>query len=392
MYTPHIISPLLAILTLLIVVVVIKLLGLPRFTDSKVGHLASIDGIRGLLAIFVVFHHFYESYTYQVTGTWGSQSSPIYSLFGTAAVTIFFMITGFLFLGKIRAVRGNVDFNRFFVGRIFRIVPVYIVSVILIYFTTFCMTGFHVDRNLQVGLDQWVLFHAAVINDYANSTFIGAGVFWTLRYEWIFYFSIPVISFLWSRLQLQSWVVGLAAITCLYFHSASVPFVGIDCGQLAPFVLGGLVGEVGRVAALRRFAVGRWGAILSIVTMTIIFSVFSTAYSVSGNVLLFIFFLPIALGNSVFGFLRLPAVRFLGEISFDIYLLHGIVIFILFTVLMPNTLSGIQTSWGMLAAMLITTFAVIALSLVVHLLVERPMLRFGRSVVLIDNVQTLAAP
>ena len=390
---PHIFNLLMAIVTLLACIAVVHVLDLPRFAEARSGRLASIDGLRGLLAISVFFHHFYQNYFYKITGEWGGPSA-VYNLFGTAGVTLFFMITGFLFFGKIRAVRGHIDLNRFYFGRVFRIVPVYAVSVSLVYLMTFFETGFHINRTLQFSLDQWVFFHSAVINDYPASPLINAAVTWTLVYEWVFYFSIPAIAFLWSKLGLQSWAVALATFLALYLqrNGVAVPYLELDCGQFAAFVLGGLAGEVGRIPALRRAAVGGWGAALSITALSVLLGAFSTAYSVSGYLILFVFFVPIALGNSIFGLLRLRAVGFLGDISYDVYLLHGIVLFAVFTIAMPNALQNAHTPWQMLSLMLIAAAAVIAASLTVHLAVEKPMLRLGRKLVLIDNVQSLSAP
>lgn len=394
MTASDLITPLMALVTLTACVALIQLLGLYKLAETRNGRLASIDGLRGFLAIAVFFHHFYINYNFKITGQWVNPSSSAYSLFGTGGVTLFFMITGFLFFGKIRAVRGHIDLDRFYLGRVFRILPVYSVSVAMIYLMAFIMTGPHVDSPLSDSLDQWVSFHAANINNYPLTTIINAGVIWTLWYEWIFYFSIPAIAFVWSKAGLRVWAVGLAALLALYCqrNAVTIPYIDLNAGLFAPFALGGLAGEIGRVALFRRFALGRWGSALSVCAAVMMFSAFSTAYSVSAYLLLFLFFTPIALGNSVFGLLRLRAVIFLGEISYDVYMLHGIVIFALFTVAMPNALKEAHTPGRMLSLMLIAAGGVMLSSLVVHLAVEKPMLRLGRKLAPIDNVQTLAAP
>src|SRR5438067_516673 len=102
-----------------------------------------------------------------------------------------------------------------------------------------------------------------------------------------------------------------------------IPYLDLNSGLFAPFVLGGLASEVGRIAILRRVAVGPWGAVLSIAGLASLFGAYSTAYTVSAYLILFVFFVPVALGNSLFGLLRLRAVVFLGEVSYDVYMLHG---------------------------------------------------------------------
>jgi len=60
----------------------------------------SLDGLRGFLAVGVIVHHGMATYTRVTTGLWSVGNSATYGLFGTAAVAMFFMITGFLFWGK----------------------------------------------------------------------------------------------------------------------------------------------------------------------------------------------------------------------------------------------------------------------------------------------------
>ncbi len=394
MPTIDLITPSMAVVTLLACVAFVHLLGLSCLAEAKSGRLASIDGLRGFLSIAVFIHHFYINYNYKMTGQWVAPTSSTYNLFGSSGVSLFFMVTGYLFFGKVRAVRGHLDLNRFYFGRFFRIIPVYVVSVGLVYLSTFAANGFYVGDGFPESLDQWIFFHAPLINGYPFSPLINAGVIWTLTYEWIFYFSIPVIAVIWLRLGLRSWAIALAVILALYFqrNAVMIPYIDMNSGLFAPFVLGGLAGEVGRVVAVRRFALSRTGAALSIAALAALFTAFSTAYMVSAYLTLFIFFVPIALGNSLFGLLRLRAVRLLGEISYDIYMLHGIVLFALFTLAMPHALQDAHSPGRILSLMLIAAGGVVLSSVVIHLAVERPMMRFGRTLVPIDSVQALAAP
>ena len=119
---------------------------------------------------------------------------------------------------------------------------------------------------------------------------------------------------------------------------------------------------------------------------------FNSAYSISAYLLLFAFFTPVALGNSLFGLLRLRTVIFLGEISYDIYLFNGIVLFTTFTILMPTALEHAGTDGRLLSLMLIAGVGVLVVSTLVHLGVERPMLRLGGRLSPIDRLQQLAAP
>ena len=390
----EVLNPLLGAAVLVALIVTVGVLRLERLVRVKHNRLASLDGLRGFLALSVFLHHFAISYQYKHTGAWTPPQSGFYNVLGGGGVTLFFMITGFLFFGKIKAVRGAIDLNRFYLGRIFRIVPVYAVSVLVIYLIVAWETGLPFHQPTEQSLDGWLFFQATPINDFGFSPLINAGVVWTLSYEWAFYFCIPVIAFAWRRIDLQSWAILLLAILSLYFvrNASVIPYLGLNTLLLAPFALGGLASEISRLAVARTVAAGPWGAMVSIAALATLLLGFNSAYSVSAYLLLFAFFTPVALGNSLFGLLRLRSVIFLGEISYDIYLFHGIVLFAVFSILMPDALDHAGTDGRLLSLMLIAGAGVLVVSTLVHLGVERPMLRLGGRIAPIDKLQHLAAP
>ena len=62
---------------------------------------ASIDGMRGLLALFVFLHHACIWYFSLSTGQWKIPPSYFYTHLGQSSVALFFMITAFLFSNKL---------------------------------------------------------------------------------------------------------------------------------------------------------------------------------------------------------------------------------------------------------------------------------------------------
>lgn len=69
----------------------------------------ALDGLRGMAALMVATHHAALCCTWLKTGDWGEAQSPVLQLFGPAGVTIFFMLTGYLFWGKARAMNGKMS-------------------------------------------------------------------------------------------------------------------------------------------------------------------------------------------------------------------------------------------------------------------------------------------
>lgn len=91
------VSPLPAIICLLVAIgtsfLLVKRFGVP----PAQGRYASIDGLRGYLALFVFLHHSSVWYFFLRTGQWEDPPSNLYTHFGSSSVLLYFMITGFLF-------------------------------------------------------------------------------------------------------------------------------------------------------------------------------------------------------------------------------------------------------------------------------------------------------
>lgn len=64
-----------------------------------------LDGIRGILALSVFSHHFFKNYFFQTTGRWQSPNIDFFTNLGSVPVSLFFLITGYLFFGKLRQPR-----------------------------------------------------------------------------------------------------------------------------------------------------------------------------------------------------------------------------------------------------------------------------------------------
>ena len=72
-----------------------------------------IDGLRGVLALSVVFYHGYLTERLISGGVWRIPTSRFFAHLGPSAVAVFFMITGYLFW----ATMNTVDNKRIFCAR-----------------------------------------------------------------------------------------------------------------------------------------------------------------------------------------------------------------------------------------------------------------------------------
>ena len=103
---------------------------------------SNLDGLRGFLAFGVFFHHAAIYHQYLQDGQWILPPSRFYSLIGQAGVALFFMITGYLFWGRMIAERGRPNWIKLYTGRIFRIGPLYLFALAVMLLIVFQRTGF----------------------------------------------------------------------------------------------------------------------------------------------------------------------------------------------------------------------------------------------------------
>jgi peptidoglycan/LPS O-acetylase OafA/YrhL len=99
--------------------------------ELVVGHAPIIDGLRGFLAFGVFVHHASIWYYFLQHGSWVVPESRLYTHLGQSTVTVFFMITGFLFYGKVlESKKNNIDWLRLYVSRCLRILPLFLLVML----------------------------------------------------------------------------------------------------------------------------------------------------------------------------------------------------------------------------------------------------------------------
>lgn len=342
------------------------------------GRYSSLDGLRGFLALAVFFHHYLITYYWKQTGTWTHPPSILYENFGRVGVSLFFMITGFLFIGKL------LDDNRpnwyaMFRSRLFRILPLYLFALLIISIVVFLSQNTDtsvLSSNLAKDYLRWFLFIGGPINDFSDTSKVIAGVHWTLKYEWLFYLSLPII-FLVLRSGFAV-IFGLGALV-IAFNIFPVSFFGLfDSTHLIFFLCGGVVAKsVRKKTEWIRFADSRISSFVA--TSLLLLSLFhSEPLSLSHALVLLLFFALVAHGNTLFGLLTLHTARVLGEISYSIYLLHGIVLYLAFTNIFSDYAAQASLSTYMLA-MPLCTVIVVLISAVSFKWIEAPMISLGKS-------------
>ena len=344
------------------------------------GRQTAIDGLRGYLAFGVFIHHLVIYYPYLETGIFELPSSNFYSQLGRASVALFFMITGFLFWSRVLDTQGSMSWRQFLLGRLFRIYPLYLFALGCVILIVFAEANWQLQvtgDQLTASLAKWFIFQRPDINGYSETGDLIANVSWTLSYELFFYLTLPCWSLIFiSRGRWMKLALSLLCIYALYKmmgassvlkHSVLLSFLG---GVSAAYWI--------RNEKCRNWAQGKTAATVALMALAIVMLGWNTSFALMPLLLLTLFFCVVASGNMLFGALRFPSIRWLGEISYSTYLLHGLVLW-LGLVYLPSLLSIDARSplyWA--AFTIIGSLSVIVMSSVSYLVIERPGVNAGR--------------
>ena len=102
----------------------------------------TLDGLRGWLAVAVFVHHTVITWFFLQGRGWALPPSRFYGQLGQVGVALFFMVTAFLFWGKVIDRRGALDWRGFLVGRLWRLYPAYLVVFAAILLAVAASSGF----------------------------------------------------------------------------------------------------------------------------------------------------------------------------------------------------------------------------------------------------------
>lgn len=267
---------------------------------------------------------------YLKTNQWAVPPSNLYTHFGQTGVAFFFMITGFLFFSKILDGKNKeIDWLRLYVSRFLRLTPLYAVAMGALFLIIFFLSDAKLNEPVKVVTSEvlrWITFTVRGdpdINGIERTSLIVAGVTWSLPYEWYFYLLLPIFALINGVRVGRGYVVSAVVLIFIFKkHTYIYHWLSFVGGILAAYLV--------RVDYLR-YLLGKTVfsiAVILLVSATIVF--FPSTYDWAPIALLSIAFVMIAAGNGVFGLLTNPISRTLGELAYSIYLLHGIVLFLLF--------------------------------------------------------------
>jgi peptidoglycan/LPS O-acetylase OafA/YrhL len=345
----------------------------------ETGRRASIDGLRGLLGIAVFIHHTVITWFYLHGDGWSLPSSRLAVHLGQTSVALFFMITAFLFWERVLSQGSSIDWTGFFVSRVFRLYPAYLVMLGLVIVAVY---GFAAPDRRASGLwpplGSWLLFTLfgmPDLNGMPNTGQLVAGVPWSLPYEWLFYLALPALAFAAGRARkpIGASVSTLALIALFYCFGWHNPFTP---NILLSFIGGVIAAHWVRSPVLRDLGSRRGAGYGAVAALLAVVLFMPTAYRWPSTLGLTVFFVVIASGHDLWRLLRLPGLLWLGDISYSVYLLHGLLLWTVFQHGLPHALAISAPVY--LGASLVNGVVLVLAASAVFLVVERPAILAGK--------------
>ncbi len=333
----------------------------------------TIDGLRGIAAMTVMIHHALLSHGFALKLAPGAPPGErLFNHFvlqlGSIPVTLFFMITAFLFCGRLVRRRGALDVKGLVRGRLWRIVPLYLFLIVILIEIAFFESGGRLlvppalfARQLGEALS-FNFFPLTRLNAMADPMSV-IGPIWTLRYEWMFYAALPFLAFAQRRTgSVLALYAGLFAIS--YFGSYFFyPFIG------------GLVAY--QLAQFRSPRVMLVWQVLAVIGLLADIALYDASRGSRQTLLLIPLFVAIVQGHRWMALLGRRELRFLGEISYSIYLMHGTVLYVGIKWIIGADRFAALPALEFVATTAAMGAALIAVATCTFLLVERPTMHWG---------------
>lgn len=268
------------------------------------GRFDELDGLRGLAAITVVIEHLSNA---------GMRVAPGLFLGGQSriAVWVFFALSAFLL--TLQAINvpqgGRAKWSlKYMLRRAFRIYPLFIVCIFI-------------DALLnRVSIETAVSYLTLTTHPDLNY------IYWSIPPEFLFYFLIPIIGFA-ASLAPRASVIGLLALSIASIaHGRHYDFFSF----LSTFVFGSIAAISFAKWPDRIEGLTTWWPIAPVVALLSSFPLISAAglsiapvqWNGMHGALWSIVILACAFGSPQFRWLSIRPLRYLGNLSFSIYLTH----------------------------------------------------------------------
>lgn len=336
----------------------------PRETNES--YKPQLDGIRAFCIIFTIFFHL--------------PGRPLL-INGSVGVDVFFALSGWLItwlLVQEFERTGGIRLPAFYIRRIFRIVPLYILTVIV--YVVLASAGMKATGSSELGaaLPYMLTFNMEYRPAAAGNLF---GHAWTLGIEEKFYLVWPLI--LWASIRRPALAMGMAilCVAALFVALGVTPFVergysGLGFGAALALIASR---RENLVAWLRTHAIA--GYLLGVMVVPYALSIVWPKLAVFNILIAMLAAGAIASlwfndRQRAYSFLSMKPLPWLGRLTYAIYLIQSVVIRAVEAVLQK-----LHMPLGGIALFLVVYPACIVGAWILHIVVEKPFIRLGRALV-----------
>jgi len=354
---------------------------------AAVPHYAFLDGLRAVLALYVVAHH-----SWSMVMNYNGRVSPYLHVLahGSYAVCIFIVLSGFCLMlptlkNDFRLARGA---GVFFQRRAWRILPPYYFALAL---TLLLMglaigekTGTLWDRSLPATWPN-IVTHVLLVQNFIPKYVHGINyVFWSISLEWQIYFLFPLLLRGWRQVGPVWTTVAVVAVSFLMERGMD-HFLKIDPGAdfIGFFAMGMFAAYVSfsTAAAAVKFKAmpWRWLAVASFAGVVVLdrmerFGEANLAVSCFGACILMIASLePRGWAHGLLSFRPLVVV---GSFSYSLYLIHAPLLQLLWKY--PFSPWKAEPNTMCLSLLLVGIPSIVLASYLFFLVGERPFLQARR--------------
>lgn len=360
--------------------------------------ITALDGLRGLAALSVVFHHCLLVFPHLTAaireGIVPTEPvlavlafSPLHLFWaGSEAVVLFFVLSGFVLALPFAASHAPPSYSSFVVRRFFRIYMPYLVALFggVVLLSTLSRFG---DARLSVWFnEQWLrpLGLGDVVNWLAmtgEQTMLLNSPIWSLAHEMRLSLVFPLLAFMvmrtarWSRTLLAAAWLMLLPLPLVGVLGPPFATIADTVHYAGLFVVGALLAKHREYLTARVASLGvRWAAALLCAALALyLYRWLLQVELPEGDIIVGAGAVLFILLASTHGsrWLATPVSRWLGRISYSLYLTHSLVLLSLI-----YTVGQVLPVW---VAVVATPPVALVVADLLERIVERPSIAMGRA-------------